>query len=203
MKISTIPMKETIRPKNDGALNIRRPSANDREKLRDMFDRLSEKSIHHRFHMPYPSVPEWMAVHLSKANRPGEGSLVAVAEGEIIAHAMYVVESLGEAEMAVMVEDRWQSRGVGKLLLFHLALEAKRRGVETFTAVVLGENRRMLGLLDTVFANVEYVAGGGAYKVRVPLSALKPVSKLEVLDAPNGESRRVEAAPHQEIEKVA
>lgn len=158
--------------------------AEDKETLRAMFSRLSEKSICHRFHMPYPSVPEWVAAHLSKADRPGEGSLVAVVGNEIVGHAMYVREGRNEAEFAVVVEDGWQSRGVGKLFLFRLAAHARSRGIETFTATVLGENRRMMGLLEATFADVRRVAGGGAYEVRVPLSSLKPVSKLEALEAP-------------------
>lgn len=203
MRNPIAPMKETSRTMNERALRVRPLAAEDEEKMRAMFSRLSEKSIYHRFHMPYPKVPEWMSSHLSKTNRPGEYSLVAIAGDEIVAHAMYVVEGVGEAEMAVVVEDRWQSRGVGKLLLFHLALVAGRRGVETFTATVLGENRRMLGLFDSVFTKVEYRIKGGAYHVRVPLSALKPVSKLEALDAPDGESRCGEAASYPGIEKVA
>lgn len=170
-----------------------------------MFDRLSEKSIYHRFHMPYPKVPEWMVAHLSKAERGDGESLVAVAEEEIVGHAMYAEEGVGEAEMAIVVEDEWQSRGAGKLLLFHIALEARRRGIETFTATVLGENRRMMGLFESVFTKVEYGIKGGAYHVRVPLCGIKPVSKLEVLDldAPDKERRCDEAASYREIEKVA
>lgn len=166
------------------ALKIREMKPEDGEGLRAMFGRLSEKTIYHRFHMPYPEVPAWMVAHLSNTGRYDTRSLVAVAGDEVVGHAMYVVEAGDEAEFAVVIEDGWQSRGVGKLLLFHLALEARRNGVGTFTAAVLGENRRMLGLLDAAFAEVERAAGGGVYRVRVPLSGLKPASKLDVLDVP-------------------
>jgi GNAT superfamily N-acetyltransferase len=193
------PKAETL--EGTPSVEIRAMTAEDEEKLRVMFSRLFGKSIYHRFHMPYPEVPGWMVAHLSKAGRPGEAFLVAVAEDEIVAHAMYVEEGSGEAEMAVVVEDRWQSKGVGKLLLFRLALEARRKGIEAFTATVLGENRRMIGLFDSVFREVEYGIKGGAYHVRVPLCALKPVSKLEVLDAPDEQAGDV--ASHRVMERVA
>ncbi len=201
------PIKETSHPRSGDALRVRPLAAEDGEKLRGMFSRLSEKTIYRRFLMPYPRVPDWMAAHLSKVDRPHEQSLVVVAEGEIVGHAMYVRENGDEAEFAVVVEDEWQSRGVGKLLFFRLALEARHRGVEVFTATILGENRRMLDLLDVVFSTLEYEMKGGVYHVRVPLSSLKPMSKLEVLDAPGGgsteEVRRNGIAPYREIESLA
>ena len=67
------------------------------------------------------------------------GSLVAVAGGEIVGHAMYARENGDdEAEVAVVVEDRWQSRGVGKLLLAGLARLTGRRVTLTRLPVSTG-----------------------------------------------------------------
>ena len=46
---------------------------------------------------------------------------------------MYVrLENITEAEMAIIVEDGWQSNGVGKSLLSELDERARRRGIDTF-----------------------------------------------------------------------
>ncbi len=163
---------------NDGALTplIRAVSAGDREALRGMFRRLSARSIYLRFHMPYPSVPGWMLDLMIDVDHRDRESLVAVAGGEIVGHAMYVRENGAEAEVAVVVEDRWQSKGVGKLLLADLAREARRRGIETFTGLTLGENRRVLDLTNAVFAEVGYTIRDGLYDIRMPLRTLKPVA---------------------------
>lgn len=184
MRNPTFQQRRRTLPGNDRALRVRPLAAKDKEKLRAMSDRLSEKTVYLRFHMPYPGVPEWAIDHLSNARLHGTESFVAVAEDEIVGQAMYVREGGNEAEMAVIVEDEWQSKGVGKILLFRLTAQARSRGIETFTATVLGENRRMLGLLDAVFAGVDYRKRDGVYQVRVPLSTLKPVSKREVIDLP-------------------
>lgn len=178
MKNPTVPAKETSDPRCGGALRIRPLSATDEEKLRGMLARLSEKSIYRRFHTPYPDVPKWVVSSLSNTNRDDTESLVAVAEGEIVSHAMFVKQG-AEAEFAVVVEDRWQSRGIGRSLLIRLALEAERRGVETLTATVLGENRRVLGLLEAAFPEVERRIKDGAYHVRVPSPSLGSTSKSE------------------------
>jgi acetyl coenzyme A synthetase (ADP forming)-like protein len=62
----------------------------------------------------------------------------------IVAHAMYVGSAPGSAEVALAVADDWQGRGLGTLLLGHLAVVAAARGIDRFETIVLPENLRML-----------------------------------------------------------
>ena len=95
---------------------------------------------------------------------------MAVAGDEILGHAIYAREGTStEAEFAIVVEDGWQSRGIGKLLLCELAAGAGRRGVEAFTGSVVGENRRALAAFAAVFPEMRFEMRGGEYQVRVPL----------------------------------
>ncbi len=166
-----------------GAVLVRPVALEDEEGLRGMLSRLSRESIYLRFHAPYPRAPEWAVASFADANRRDGESLVAVANGEIVGHAMYVRQGAAEAEFAVVVEDRWQARGVGKWLLCSLAGRAKDRGVETFTGAVLGENRRMLGLARAAFAGVGYAIRDGAYQVKASLRAPEPAASPEAQDA--------------------
>jgi len=103
-------------------------------------------------------------------------SLLAVVEREIIGQAMYVrLGDSSEAEMAIVVEDGWQSKGVGKLLLSELAERARLRGIGSFTGEVLRKNRRMLGLA-AVFADTDYTIEDGLWHVRMPLQTLESPS---------------------------
>ena len=140
-----------------------------------MLSRLSSETIYLRFHLPYPEVPEWMVAFMLEVDHHDKESLVAVAEGEIVGHAMYVrlEKDSTEAEMAIIVEDGWQSKGVGKSLLSELAQRAKLRGIEHFSAEVLGENRRMLAL-TAMFAETGYMIEDTLYHVRMPLRTLEP-----------------------------
>lgn len=52
------------------------------------------------------------------------------------------------AEVALIVVDPWQGRGLGRLLLARLALAALERGIDRLTGLVLPENTAMLGLLE-------------------------------------------------------
>jgi GNAT superfamily N-acetyltransferase len=161
---------------NQRQVSIRNLSAADEPALRAMFGRLSGDTIYKRFHMPFPRVPEPMLAHLM--GHGGDRSLVAIAGGDIVGHALYAGEPGGEeAEVALVVEDGWQSVGVGKLLLAGLARKAAGRGVETFTAVALGENRRVLALADAVFAGARHKLGDGSYDIRMPLRGLRPAPR--------------------------
>ena len=65
-------------------------------------------------------------------------------QGRMIAVGRYDVTKPGEAEVAFLVEDQHQGRGIGQLLLEHLAQAGRERGVERFTAEVLPDNQRMI-----------------------------------------------------------
>lgn len=155
-------------------------SIRDTDGLRDMFRRSSLETIYRRFHSPYPQVPEWALAYLTGGDQRNGESLIAVAGKDIVGHAMYVPTGGGRAaEVAVVVEDAWQRKGIGSLLLRKLAVEAGRRGVEVFTAEVLAENRPMLALARAMFAEAEYEVRDGLYRIRAPLRSLVPMRELE------------------------
>ena len=159
---------------------VRAASLEDGDLLRAMFSRLSAQTVYRRFHAPYPRVPGWaLGLFLNVDHRYRE-SLVAVVEGEVVGHAMYARSSggRGEAEIGIVIEDAWQSKGIGKLLLSRLAAEAQRRGVAAFTGEVLGENRRALGFFSDAFPAPRLTASGGAYHIFAPLGSPRPTLGL-------------------------
>src|SRR6478735_12078224 len=77
----------------------------------------------------------------------GYGLIVTTgAEERVVAHAVFEVERPERAEVAFAVADEMQGRGLATVLLAHLAQVASARGVSTFTATVLPENRRMISV---------------------------------------------------------
>ena len=169
---SVIDAAERVYHRNSegSAVLVRPVSPEDAEGLRRMLSRLSRESIHLRFHAPLPRAPEWAVAMFANSDRRYGESLVAVASGEIVGHAMYARQDGGDvAEFAIVVEDRCQDRGIGKMLLSALAEKAVSEGVKCFTGAVLGENRRMFGLVRSVFERVGYAMEEGAYAVSVPL----------------------------------
>lgn len=80
-----------------------------------------------------------------------------------------------EAEMAIAVEDRWQSMGVGRSLLLELAQRTRLRHIETFNAEMFGQNRPMLGLA-VMLPGTDYSTGDGVYHVRMRLRTSVPAA---------------------------
>ena len=165
----------------DEALTIRAISSGDSERLRRMFSRLSPETIYRRFHCPFPSVPEWALTLLADVDHSKE-SLVALVGEEIVGHAMYVRSENGnEAEIGIFVEDAWQRKGIGKLLLLRLATTARSRDIGTFTGVVLGENHPMMLLLAALFRGVRSSVRSGCYEIRAPLPAIETAERKRMV----------------------
>lgn len=79
-------------------------------------------------------------------------ALVALVEDAgrkvLIGGSRYVVFEPGRAEMAFMVVDAWQRRGIGSLLMHHLIQIARDVGLQELTADVLPENTGMLKVFE-------------------------------------------------------
>ncbi|HWK30127.1 MAG TPA: GNAT family N-acetyltransferase [Solirubrobacter sp.] len=130
----------------DGSTARVRPvSPADEPALRTFLGGLSENSRWLRYFT--------LGVNLDKAaeaaargDRPEGYGLVVTTGDRIVAHAVFELERPDRAEVAFAVADEMQGRGVATVLLAHLAQVASARGVRTFTATVLPENRRMISV---------------------------------------------------------
>jgi N-acetylglutamate synthase-like GNAT family acetyltransferase len=152
---------------------IRRATRGDVGRLRDMLARCSVDTIYERFHTPYSVVPGWMPDLMVGVDASEGEAFVALAGEDIVGHAMYVARDEREAEIAVLVEDAWQSNGVGGRLLSGAAEHARLRGFEAFVCETLTENPRVPGLSTAVFSEVERRVEGATSQIRVPLRSLK------------------------------
>jgi GNAT superfamily N-acetyltransferase len=162
----------------DPEVRIRPVSLGDEDGLREMLSRLSRETIHKRFHLPMPHVPDWMLAYLADVDHYDKEALIALVGDEIVGHSMYARQEAREAEMAIVVEDRWQSKGIGRLLLGRLAEEAGKRGIESFTGTVLGENRDALRFLSSVLLKAKFEIKNGMYNLHSPLTDPDPTPSL-------------------------
>lgn len=165
---------------SDGAaVLIRAALPEDAARLERMFYRLSPDTIYFYTFVPVPRQPYWAARLGALAQTDGSDhyALVALADGEIVGVARYDRGAVPEeAEFAIVIEDAWQRRGLGRLLMTRLVQEASRHQVCTFTARILGENRRALRLVAALFATLQARWDNGECQVRSPVSMLRPVA---------------------------
>jgi RimJ/RimL family protein N-acetyltransferase len=133
----------------DGSrVTIRPIRPDDEPRLIALFSRLSPRTVYERFFRTYRELPaEW---YRSFANVDYRTRLALVAEhaAEVVGVARYEPgETPGTAEIAMVVEDAWQGRGLGTVMLGDLMRAAETAGITRFSAEVLAENHRMLRLL--------------------------------------------------------
>nr|MDQ3758225.1 GNAT family N-acetyltransferase [Actinomycetota bacterium] len=120
------------------------------------------------------SEPSARVLHyLADVDHDRRQAIAAEVDGEIVGVARYDVLSEGdgrEAEVAVLVEDAWQRHGLGRRLVQDLAELAAERGVEAFTAIMLGENRAALHLLRSLAPKARVHPDHGELAARIPLA---------------------------------
>src|SRR5436305_1698955 len=123
-------------------LTVRPVAADDGERLRRLFDRLSSETVYRRFFTLFPTVPPSVLRHLARARDDDHEELVALNGDEIVAVASWdrVARDGDEAELAILVEDAWQHQGLGRALMRMVNGEAHRHGITFVTATILSEN---------------------------------------------------------------
>ena len=120
----------------------------DADRLVAFHSQLSAETVYLRFFAPYPELSEHDVHRFTHVDHDARVALVATVGGEIIGIGRYDRIDPAEAEVAFTVRDDHQGRGVGSVLLEHLAAAARERGIERFVAEVLPSNRRMLATFE-------------------------------------------------------
>ena len=117
--------------------------------LREFYLALSAHTLFRRFMTPTSHLPEAMLAYLCEAERLDREVLVARIQGVIVGEGRYHrVAGTADAEIALVVADAWQGRGIGPILGERLARLGRLRGVEAFTGSMLADNdhaRKLLG----------------------------------------------------------
>lgn len=129
-----------------GTLHLRPILPDDADALLALHSRLSERTRYLRFFGPYPVMPRRDVERFTTVDHHDRVALVAVLGDDIIAVGRFDRLEPGgtAAEVALVVEDAHQGRGLGSILLEHLAAAGRERGVAGFVAEVLAENRQMV-----------------------------------------------------------
>jgi RimJ/RimL family protein N-acetyltransferase len=140
----------------DGArLRIRPIRPDDESRLVDLYDHLSRHTAYQRFFTVMRRLPPNWAHFLANVDYRRRLALVVECDaGELVAVARYEpTDREDTAEIAFVVQDGWQNRGLGTILFRQVLDAAAARGMRRFRAYVLANNRRMLDLI-TRFGDV-------------------------------------------------
>src|SRR5215471_14411679 len=128
-----------------GTLHLRPITPEDADAIVAFHDRLSSRTRYLRYFTAHPHISEKELYGYTHVDHHDRVAIVALLGERIVAVGRYEREpGTDEAEVAFVVADEHQGRGIGSVLLEHLAAAAQESGLSRFVAVVLIENQPML-----------------------------------------------------------
>jgi len=147
----------------------------DEPALSEMLYSLSSESVRTRYFTYTMTFPHRDVQKLTNIDYQNNLAIVGIvpspAGEEIVAIAQYFLEPQADAaEVAFLVRDEWQRRGMGTFLLDYLAQIARQRGVRRFYAKVLPDNKAMLAIFHNSGFMVRTEFDGEAYSVSFDLA---------------------------------
>jgi len=179
----------------DGRVAQLRPIlTSDADQFVAFYSRVSEQSKYFRFFAPYPTLSEKDVARFTDVDHDRRVAFVVTVSAEIIGVGSYDAVGEHEAEVAFLVEDAHQGRGVGQLLLEHLSQAGRERGILRFVADVLPSNAHMQQIFREMGYQVEGMVEDGVQRLAFRIEPTD--SALGVMRA---REQRAEAASVERI----
>ena len=153
-----------------GPVRIRPIRETDGDGLVAFHEGLSADSQYLRFFSCHPHLRAVEVARFTHVDYDRRLALVAEREGELVGVARFDrMADASEAEVAFIVADAYQGRGLGTLLLRHLAAAASTRGISRFVAETLPTNHRMQAVFRHSGFDVHMAFEDGLMRVTFPI----------------------------------
>ncbi|MFJ9572776.1 bifunctional acetate--CoA ligase family protein/GNAT family N-acetyltransferase [Streptomyces bacillaris] len=189
--------------RDGGTARIRPITTDDAERLVSFYEQVSDESKYYRFFAPYPRLSDRDVHRFTHHDYVDRVGLAVMIGGEFIGTVRYdrineqgrpASAPADEAEVAFLVQDAHQGRGVASALLEHIAAVARERGIRRFAAEVLPANTKMI----KVFRDAGYTQQRSFEDGSVHLTLdLEPTEKS--LAVQRGREQRAEARSVQRL----
>jgi acyl-CoA synthetase (NDP forming)/GNAT superfamily N-acetyltransferase len=178
---------------SDGATAHLRPiSVDDADDVVAFHARLSDRTRYFRYFSPYPRIPERDLKNFVEVDHHDRVAFVLWLGREIIAIGRYVrLAQTGAAEVAFVVRDDHQGRGLGSILLEHLAAAARECGLTRFVAEVLTENHQMVRVFRDAGYEVSRALEGSTLHLEFDVASTSKSREVQRAREQRSEARSV------------
>ncbi|GGT94842.1 hypothetical protein GCM10010272_44820 [Streptomyces lateritius] len=149
-------------------ITVRRADQRDVAAARAMHDRCSARTLGMRYHGPVSDADRYLNHLLSP--RFGRTLAVQTTSGRLVALGHLLWDG-DETEVALMVEDDWQRRGIGSELLGRLVAMAEEAGCESVYAVTQSSNTAMVAAMRALNLPLDYQIEEGTLVITARLAA--------------------------------
>ena len=172
MRLVAMPTEADVLLRSGAIARIRPVRPDDEAALRDLYDRLSARTLYLRFFSTARTSAGQDVTRLVRADPDRHAALQVLLGGRVVAVAGYErLDDPTDAEVAFVVDDSCQGLGIGTLLFEHLTSAAAAQGVRRFIAETLLENARMLHVFrDAGLPVTTRLEAGGTVHVELPLT---------------------------------
>ncbi|GGQ26742.1 GNAT family N-acetyltransferase [Streptomyces roseolilacinus] len=158
-----------VLPEGD-EITVRRADQDDAKAARAMHDRCSDHTLGLRYHGPVADADRYLNHLLSP--RFGRTLAVETASGRLVALGHLLWDG-DETEVALLVEDAWQRRGIGTELLRRLIGLAVDAGCDSVYAVTQASNTGMVAAMRALRLPLDYQIEEGTLVITARLDALR------------------------------
>ncbi|MGW5937999.1 N-acetyltransferase family protein [Streptomyces celluloflavus] len=182
------PRRDVLTLPAGNALTVRRAGTADRAAAREMHARCSADTLARRYHGPVSDADRYLGHLLSP--RFGRTLAVETASGRLVALGHLLWDG-DETEVALLVEDAWQRRGIGAELLRRLVAMAADAGSESVYAVTQASNTAMVAAMRGLGVPLDYQIEEGTLVITARPSGV-PVLRggHGPVQVPDGSARR-------------
>ncbi|MEK0101145.1 GNAT family N-acetyltransferase, partial [Streptomyces sp. A475] len=171
-----IPRSQDVLTLPEGnAITVRRADSNDVDEAKAMQERCSRATLSKRYHGPVGDADRYLNHLLSP--RFGRTLAAQTASGRIVALGHLLWDG-DETEIALLVEDDWQRRGIGSELLGRLVAMAVEAGCESVYAVTQASNTGMVAAMRGLGLPLDYQIEEGTLVITARLEATEVRSLL-------------------------
>lgn len=164
---------ETYRTTKSGLEIFFRPiKISDEPLIKDLFYSLSDESMYKRFisprrDMPHRQLQEFVVIDYTQATAI-LAAIKSEEKEEIVGLGQYSInQDAHTAEVAFVVTDEYQNRGIGFQLLSYMTYLAQKQGLLGFTAEVLMDNQPMLRVFENAGFDIKKKSSSGIWELKM------------------------------------
>ncbi|MGW5778069.1 GNAT family N-acetyltransferase [Streptomyces sp. NPDC003863] len=158
-------------------ITVRRADQRDLAAARAMHDRCSARTLGLRYHGPVGDADRYLDHLLSP--RFGRTLAVQTASGRLVALGHLLWDG-DETEVALLVEDDWQRRGIGSELLGRLVAMAEETGCDSVYAVTQSSNTGMVAAMRALNLPLDYQIEEGTLVITARLASVsRPAARTQ------------------------
>jgi acetyltransferase len=137
---------------------------------REFYQKLSARTKYLRFFTPKKEARDERLKEFTTVNYDTSMVLVAISGDEMVGAARYDWDTREKyLELAETVRDDWQGKGLGFALFQHIIKIAKEHGYKSITALILGENKKALTILQKTVGNLKMKYEGNCIRATFAL----------------------------------